>query len=40
MWRLPRALLPIYATTLVDTLGYTTLPRASAIAAWHRSVCC
>jgi MFS family permease len=25
MWRLPRALLPIYATTLVDTLGYTMM---------------
>jgi MFS transporter, DHA1 family, tetracycline resistance protein len=25
MWRLPRALLPIYATTVVDTLGYTMM---------------
>jgi len=25
MWRLPRALLPIYATTLVETLGYTLM---------------
>lgn len=25
MWRLPRALLPIYGTTLVDTLGYTMM---------------
>jgi MFS transporter, DHA1 family, tetracycline resistance protein len=25
MWRLPRALLPIYGTTLVDTLGYTLM---------------
>lgn len=25
MWRLPRALLPIYATTLADTLGYTMM---------------
>jgi MFS transporter, DHA1 family, tetracycline resistance protein len=25
MWRLPRALLPIYGTTLADTLGYTLM---------------
>ncbi len=25
MWRLPRALLPIYGTTLVETLGYTLM---------------
>jgi MFS family permease len=25
MWQLPRALLPIYGTTLVDTLGYTMM---------------
>ncbi|MBV9718031.1 MAG: MFS transporter [Candidatus Eremiobacteraeota bacterium] len=25
MWRLPKALLPIYGTTLVDTLGYTMM---------------
>lgn len=25
MWRLPKALLPIYATTLVETLGYTLM---------------
>lgn len=25
MWRLPRALLPIYGTTLADTLGYTMM---------------
>jgi DHA1 family tetracycline resistance protein-like MFS transporter len=25
MWRLPRALLPVYGTTLVDTLGYTMM---------------
>jgi MFS transporter, DHA1 family, tetracycline resistance protein len=25
MWRLPRALFPIYGTTLVDTLGYTMM---------------
>jgi MFS transporter, DHA1 family, tetracycline resistance protein len=39
MWRLPRALLPIYGTTLADTLGYTMMiPLLPAvIAQYHAS---
>ena len=38
MWRLPRALLPIYGTTLVDTLGYTH--DDSAASRRHSRVSC
>src|SRR5580658_4516512 len=38
MWRLPRALLPIYGTTLVDTLGYTMMiPLLPAVIQEYRA---
>ena len=38
MWRLPRALLPIYGTTLVDTLGYTMMiPLLPAVIREYRA---